>query len=370
MSFFDEADEPPRKEPRTRPRATVRTRPSRRGSSDGSGRRPPGDQQTVQVRRAVAIGALLVVIVLIALGVHSCQVSANNSALQSYTSQASSLIQQSNANGAALFRTLSGASAMGASGAQNAVNSVLNTATTIHADAERQSVPGAMQTANGNLLFALRMRDDGISAIAAQIQPAIAGSTSALNQIALEVARLYASDVTYKDYAAHEIASQMNAAGLRFNALPSGQFVPSLSWLLPSYIATQLHVTIKGATTTSPCTTQPCGTGLNSVSVNGTQFSTGSANSVSSSTPTFALNFTNLGKTTETDVVCKVHVNGTSITATATVARAVVGKTYTCNVPLGSAAPAGNQTVVATIEKVPGETNLTDNSATYTVTFP
>ncbi|MHB1572123.1 MAG: hypothetical protein ACYC0H_23365, partial [Solirubrobacteraceae bacterium] len=148
-------------------------------------------------------------------------------------------------------------------------------------------------------------------------------------------------------------------------------FVPSLAWLQPSYIARQLHVTIKGAaTTSSPCTTQPCGTGLNSVSVNGTQLSTSSANSVSSSTPTFALNFTNLGKTTETNVVCKVKVNGTSIAGTATVARAVVGKSYTCNVTLPSAPPAGNQSVVADIERVPGETNISDNSATYTVTFP
>lgn len=370
MSFFDEADEPPRKEPRTRPRATSRSGPPRRGPSGGSGRRPPRDQQAIRIRQAVALGALLIVIVLIALGVHSCQVSADNSALQSYTSQVSGLIQQSNANGAALFRTLSGAAGAGASTTQTAVNSAGNTARSLLGEVRALSVPSQMQGANSKLVFAMQMRSDGIDQIATQIQPAIGGSASALDFIALQVARLYSSDVVVKDYAGPEIASAMNAAGVRFNNLPAGQFVPSLGWMSPAYIAQQLHVKLKGATSAGTCQTQPCGHALNSVSVGGATLQPGSQNAVSSTTPTFTLNFSNTGKSTETGVVCKVTVNGTSVSGTATVAQTLPGKTYNCNVTLRSAAPAGTQTIVAEIEKVPGETNLSNNSNTYPVTFP
>src|SRR5947209_6101972 len=110
LSFFDEVDEPPRTEPRTEPRATPRTTsragPRRRRTSGRGGGRPPNDQQAIQVRRVIAIVAIIVVIVLIAIGIHSCQVSSTNSALQDYANSVSSLNRQSAANGKALFTTL------------------------------------------------------------------------------------------------------------------------------------------------------------------------------------------------------------------------------------------------------------------------
>ena len=50
---------------------------------------------------------------MVALGVHSCQVSATNSALQDYTNSVSSLNQQSVANGRTLFTELAQASGAG-----------------------------------------------------------------------------------------------------------------------------------------------------------------------------------------------------------------------------------------------------------------
>ncbi len=45
------------------------------------------------------------------------------------------------------------------------------------------------------------------------------------------------------------------------------------------------------------------------------------------------------------------------------------GKNATCTVKLNAAPPAGTQSVVATIEPVPGEKNKDNNTITYTVTF-
>ncbi len=365
MSFFDEADEAPRKETRTRPRAGSRIGPTRRGRGGGSGR-PPGDHQTVQVRRAVALGALLVVIVLIALGVHSCQVSANNSAMQSYTGDAASLIQSSNANGQALFKALATAGSAGATTTQNAIDSAGSQARTLVTRAQQLSVPDQLRNGNANLLLALRMRADGIGQIATQIQPALNGNQTAVDAIALQTARFYASDVVYKDYSSPEIYAAMNAAGVRFAGLPSGQFVPSLTWLVPSNIARALRVRLASGRIAPGLH----GHRLDSVSVAGTALQVGSPNSLASTTPTFVLSFTNTGQNAESNVVCKVTVNGTSVTGSATVAQTLPGHSYTCDVTLSSPAPAGTQTVVAAIESVPGEKNTANNSISYTVTFP
>src|ERR1700712_2842828 len=101
LSFFDEVDEPPRTETRTPPRTASRGAPRRRqsgrgpGSGGRGGGRGPGDtrgsrgtdpHQSIIARRAIAAGALLVVIILIAVGVNSCESSARKSALQTYAS--------------------------------------------------------------------------------------------------------------------------------------------------------------------------------------------------------------------------------------------------------------------------------------------
>jgi len=309
------------------------------------------------------------VILLIALGVHSCQVSANNSALQDYTNKVSSLITQSNQNGAQVFSVLSTAASGSATTAQHNIDDALATAQNIYKDAQNNSVPGAMSTANGKLLFALRMRVDGLTSIASEIQPALANNSSAITQIAAENARFYTSDVVYKDYASPEIYSAMHNAGVRFAGLPAGQFVPNIVWMQPDYVATAFHTTLPGQ---APAKIAPGlhGHQLNSVQVAGVTLQTGSTNAIPASPPpTFQLNFANTGTNNETDVVCKVTVTGTSVTGTATVGETFAGKNATCQVKLNSTPPTGTHTVTATIEKVPGEKNLNNNSLSFPVTF-
>lgn len=368
MSFFDEVDEPPGRE--ARPRVQTRRHPPRGRGGRRPPRRPPVDRQAVQLRRAVALGVLLVVIVLIALGVHSCQVSADNSAMQTYANQAANLIQESNANGQALFRALDAAAGAGPTATQNAVNAAGAQARSLYHQAQQLGAPGQLASAQSKLALTLRMRADGIDAIAAQIQPALSGNQSALDTVILQMARFYASDVLYKDYAAPEVYAAMSAAGVRFAGLPAGQFLPSLDWLLPADVARALHVRIAGSRSKAIAPGLH-GHQLNSVSVGATTLTPGGAtNTVASATPTFTLHFANTGTNPETGVVCRVTVNGTGVSGTATVPQTEPGHSYTCNVTLDAAVPAGTQTVVAQIEKVPGETNLANNSLSYTVTFP
>jgi len=368
VSFFDEVDEP---------RTPPRSQPRRRRPSDG-GRRPPGGQQSIQARRAVAAAAMLVVVILVALGVHSCQVSARNGALKDYTNSVSSLVQRSASTGANLFHVLgAGASASSAPSLQNQINQARSDAAGELTTAQGLSVPDETRGAQSNLVLAMRMRVDGITTIASEIQPALGTSTSkdAISAIAAAMARFYASDVLYKLYAAPAIAAALHNAGLAVGdpngqAISGKQFVPDVQWVQPSYIAGKLHVSLSGGSGHGKATSGVHGHKLDSVSVSGTTLQPGTTNTVSASpAPKFTLNYTNGGNNNESNVVCKVTVAGTSVSGQTTIPQTTAGQNGTCTVTLSSPPGAGTQTVVATIEPVLGEKNTMNNSLTYTVTF-
>jgi hypothetical protein len=324
------------------------------------------------VRRAIAIAALVVIILLIALGVHSCQVSATNSALQDYANNVSSLNRQSAANGKSLFTTLGQAAGSGSAiTVQNQINQTLNNEKQVLAKANQMSVPDQVKTAHSKFLLALKMRVDGTSKIAGEIQSALSGtaSASAINNLARATAVLYGSDVIYKDYAVPEIYGALHAAGTRFSPINGDQFVTNVNWVTPSFLGQELHVAVPSS---GPKKIAPGlhGHSLTSVSVGGTTLNTGSTNTVPANPiPTFTLTFANGGTNNETGVKCKVSINGSSVSGTAVVPETFAGKNATCQVKLNAAPPQGTQSVVATVEPVPGEKNTQNNTNTYTVTF-
>jgi hypothetical protein len=320
----------------------------------------------------VALVLIIVVIVLVALGVHSCQVSATNSALQDYTNSVSSLNQQSVANGRSLFTELAQAAGAGSGpNVSNEINKILNDERTVYKKAQAASVPDQVKTGNAFFLTALKMRVDGIRGIANNIQPALASTATlaSVNTLAAEIARFYASDVVYIDYALPQIIGALHAAGTRFSPINAGQFLPNVEWVLPTFIAKELNVSVPGA---QPAKATPGlhGHSLTSVSVNGTTLQTGATNTVTASPiPTFVFNFDNGGSNSEHNVKCKVSVNGTSVSGTATVPQTFANKSATCSVKLNGAPPAGTQNVVATVEPVLGEKNTKNNTLTYPVNF-
>lgn len=320
---------------------------------------------------------LLIVVVLIALGVHSCQVSARNSSLKTYSTNVASLIAESNNTGTSLFRVLSSAAgSSNATGVQNSINQTLSSANQQLKRAQNLDVPDEVKAAHKNLLLALQMRANGISNIASQIQPALGNQDSkdAIDAIAAQMAQLYASDVVYKDYTTTELAAALHSAGIAVGGadgqqIAAGQFVPDVSWVTPQFIASELHVTLAGSTT-GKVAPGLHGHELNSVSVGGTTLQTGSPNTIPAKpAPSFTLNFTNSGTNNETNVRCKVSVSGTSVSGQTVVPETIAGKQTSCKVTLSASPSTGTATVVATIEPVPGEKNASNNSLSFPVTF-
>lgn len=376
MSFFDEADEPLR-EPRTEQR---RRRPP------GGGRRPPGgtpgaadQQQAFMVRRAVALAAIVVVVILVVLGIHSCEVSARNGALKDYSNSVAALITKSNQTGATFFSELNGAgSTSNAISLQTQLDQTLADVRSQLHQAEALSVPDQMRVAQQDVLLALEMRRDGVRNIAAEIQPALSKSTSAdaVQRIAAEMARLYASDVVYTDYAAPAIAGALHAAGIAVQTptnpngqpIASGQFVKDIGWLYPATVAAKLNATLPSSS--GPAAPGIHGDAMQSVSVAGQTLTPGGTATVPASPPpTFTCTFTNDGQNRETNTVVKVSVKGTGISGEAIEPSTTPGGSYTVQVPLNSSPPPGTYTVTATVEPVPGEKTFTHNTQTFTITF-
>lgn len=363
MSFFDDADEP----------GTARRPASRRRQRSVPGRRPPS-RQTIIERRAVAAAAILIVVVLIALGVDSCQ--ASNSALNDYQGNVAALIGQSDQAGSRLFGELSrGGGAANVTSLQDEINQARVSADSALGRARNMNVPTEVNEAQRYLLLALQMRRVALANIAGEIQPALETPTSknAINAIAAEIARFYASDVLYRDYAVPVIVGALHAAGLTVSAVngvtsEGGQFVPSVQWLTPEYIAVELGA--QSRVRSGKPAPGVHGHRMDSVSVGATTLQTGATNTVPASPPpTFTCTFTNDGQNTETNVVVKVSLGGTSVSGQAIVPQTTPGRQATAQVTLNSSPPKGAYAVSATVEQVPGETVLTHNTLSFPVTF-
>ena len=80
MSFFDEDDE------------TQRSPRPRRNAAMGD---PSADQQTLLLRRAIAIGGLIVLVVLLFVAVRSCASSRKENSLKDYNREVSSIVRDS-----------------------------------------------------------------------------------------------------------------------------------------------------------------------------------------------------------------------------------------------------------------------------------
>ena len=325
----------------------------------------------------MAVVVVIVIIVLLAVLVHSCDVSAQNSSLRDYTNSVSVEIQRSDDTGAQLFNALgSGRNHNNPTGLAQQITGLATSAQQQLSTVENLSVPGSMQAAQNKLVLAFRMRRDGVRTIATEIQPALGTSTNvdAIKKIATADSLFYGSDVLYKAYVGPEMAAALHAAGIGVGgtngeSINPGQFLPDLGWLDTSFIATKLGSRVSGGhvNTAAPGLH---GHTLNSVSVAGTQLSTTTTTTIPASPPpTFVLNVTNGGQYTEYNVGCKVSVVGLTDTGSTTLSQTTAGQTTDCSVRLPRAPTPGTYQVTAEIAPVPGEKNTANNALTFSVTF-
>jgi hypothetical protein len=328
----------------------------------------------------VAVVAIVVVVVLMAVLIHGCEVSQSNNSLKDYAARVDTLMVASGANGATLFSDLQSgelSSATGEQTLQTDLNGVLSKARIEVSQAEALSAPGQLSGAQSALVEVMKLRALGIGVIANNIQPAASTSTSkaAVAQIAQGMYELAGSDVTYKTFVTPGLAQALNAAGIVVGGtsgvqIYGGQILNDLGWLNARFIGEKAGANLPASVVNQAVKGDIQGHVLNYVSVDGTQLAAQGTNTVAASpAPTFTLNFTNGGQTNEYKVGCKVTVSGLSDVGTTTVGETTPGETTSCSVTLPQQPPTSVYEVTAEIVPVPGETKTSNNYMTFTVDF-
>lgn len=364
MSFYDEGDEPRTTRAAPRPRRAASSRPG------------PVDEQTLLIRRAVAAGVGLIILILIVLGIRGCVNSQKISGLKTYNNNVSAIASQSVHQVAQpLFGLLNGAAGKGPINAEVSIDQYRSIAAAEAARAKSLSVPGEMAGAQQNLLLALDMRAEALQKMAANIRSALQGTTSAaaITAITGQMEVLLASDVIYADRVApliEQVFADHNVGG---QTVASSQFVPDLGWLSQQTVSQRiLGHAVSGAGGTS-CTSL-CGHGLSSVSAGGQTLTPGTiVNNVTySPNLTFTLQVANQGNQNEFGVGVSLSIQGAGrpINASNTIAETMPGQTATAQIPLTTMPPIGTPVrLVASVASVPGEKTLSNNSLSYLVVF-
>jgi hypothetical protein len=370
LSFFDEGDEPTR----------VRTRAARprRPATDSRGPAPP-DRQTARTRQAIALVGLIVLFILIVLGVNGCLNSRKDNALKDYNRNVTAVIDDSDgAVGKPFFQLI----AQGARNSQDLQVQVNQLRLAADQDVKRAKgfdVPGDMAAAQRNLELVLNFRDEGLKKIADLIPSALGrGQTSqnAIKRMAGEMQLFLASDVVHSQRVAPLIRDALKKNDITGQTIAGSQFLPDVAWLSPGTISERLGRGATGTTGTGQAAPGLHGHGLLSTTVGDKVLqpkATGAVSTVpASANVAFTVKFANQGDNDERNVKVSIRVSGggKNITQTKTIGQTKSKTESTVSIPLGQAPPPGvGTTVTVAVEKVPGETNLTNNRSQYSVIF-
>lgn len=340
---------------------------------------PSADQQTLLVRRAIAIGGLILLLILLFVAVRSCASSRKENALKDYNREVSSIVRESDTQvGQPFFQLLGQAGDDSPQDLQTNISGYRVQAEAQLKQARGLDVPGEMKGAQQALLMALEFRRDGLGYIAERIRTALGdegqAANKAITEIAGEMQMFMASDVLYTARSRPLIARALDDAEIGGQRIAATRFLPGIEWLSEQTVAAQLGQQISGGNASRG---KPApglhGTGLEGVSIGDTTLQPDAPNRVAAGADTpIVVKFTNQGENDEFDVKVSLSIAGGDkpIKASRTVDTVARGQTAEASLTLGKAPPVGTAvTVKVTVAKVPGEEKTDNNTSEYDVLF-
>lgn len=372
MSFFDEGDDEPPRRTASEGRAS-RPRPRRPAAR---GERAP-DHQTVMVRRGIALVLVLIVVFLVVFLISRAASSARLNSLRNYNSDVVQIAQDSDQNvGAPYFSTLSKAQGQSAATVQPQLDRLRQLADNDVSRAKGLSVPGEMSTAQGDLLLALQLREEAVTDAANQIPTALGGlnARTAFSRIAGDNAAIYASDVLFAQRVTPLVAQVLSDNNIQPPMLPTSRWLRDLNWLNTSVVAQRLRPGVAGTGTNGTALAPGThGHKLDNVLVDGNVLNPPPSdnNITSGPNPTFVVQVQNSSQNQASDVKVMVSVTAQdkTITAFKVLPSTQPGNTYNVPVTVRGVALQVPAKISVVIDAVPGETNLANNSATFTAVF-
>jgi hypothetical protein len=325
--------------------------------------RPP--RQQILLRRGIAVGAGLLILILLVLGVRGCLDARKKRGLEDYARDVAALVQESNQRGRDLFGLLEDPGTLSSLDYQQQIQSNRQAADTLAGRVDDLDVPGDMDQAHRALSLAFDLRAGALDQISDRMARALGqeGRDRAIGVITHQMQVLLASDVIYGDRAKPEMEVVLAREEVD-EAIPDSQFLPDLSWLDSSNVEAALG-RVSGAEVATPGIH---GLGLISTSANGVALEDGVPVTVAADgQPELEVTVQNQGDSDESGVTVSVEVDG-GRPIEQQIDTIAAGETQTVSIPI-SPAPSGQVELAVEVQPVPGEQVEDNNQAEYTVTF-
>jgi CARDB len=339
-------------------------------SRPGRRRRPPRrpERQQILIRRGLALGAGLLILILIVLGVRGCLNARKHRALSDYARNVTQIVDETNQTSESFFGKLADPGKLTVTDFVAEVNADRSAMDSYASRIDSLDTPGDMSRAQRALELTYELRASAMDEIADKVSTALGdvGAEKATEAITKQIGVLAASDVVYAEVARPEIDGVLESNGIEGDDVPKSVFVPEgTKWLEESAVSTALG-SVSGSSG-GASTPGVHGLGLIGTSVNGTPLSSEEATSVSAEeTPEVEVEVQNQGESTENGITVSVTVDGNTLTGD--ISSIEAGATETATIPL-TPAPKGETTIEVEAEPVPGEEVTENNEASYTVVF-
>jgi hypothetical protein len=332
--------------------------------------RPPRrpERQQILLRRGLALGGALLLLIVLVLGVKGCLDARKNRALGDYARNVTQIVEETERTSKSFFGKLSDPSGLSVTEFVNQVNADRSAMDNYASRIDGLGAPGDMSSAQSSLELTYELRASAMDEIAEQMSTALGdvGAEKATAKIVKQMGTLMASDVIYAEVSRPEIDGVLADNGIEGDDVPDSAFVPEgTRWLEESEVSAALGA-VSGASSTE--TSGIHGLGLVGTNVNGTALTAESTTSVASEgTPEVEVEVQNQGESTENGITVSVTVSGGN-TIEGEISTLAAGETSTASIPL-TPAPKGEATLEVKVDTVPGEQVSENNEASYTVSF-
>jgi hypothetical protein len=373
LSFFDDGEETASRPQARVPRTPQRPRPRRTQHGEGS---HPSDEHTLMVRRRVAAGVGVVLLIVIVLVVNGCLKSQAKQSLETYNRDVSRIAQESEQQVAKpLFSELANANSKSALDVENQLDQLHIQAQSQASDAKGLSVPGSMSGAQRDLLLVLDFRAEGVAKVASLVRTALGGQAKqASTLIAGDMEIFLASDVIYSQRVVPLIQQTLSENGIHGQSTTPSHFLPNLGWLEATTVYARLTGQPAGSSAQSGETLSGHhGSALKGVSVGTNKLEEEPAlNHISGGgNPTFTAQVENAGEFPETDVKVDVTITagGKQFKASQVINKTEPGKTANAEIAVNGVPLGVASKVEVQVEPVPGETNHEGTKGTYLAIF-
>jgi CARDB len=327
-------------------------------------RRP--ERQQIMLRRGLALGGGLIVLILIVLGVKGCLDARANRELSDYADNVTQIVKETEQTSKGFFGKLSDPGSLSVTDFIAEVNADRSAMDNYAARVDALSTPGDMSRAQNALELTYELRGSAMGEIADKMPTALGdqGSAKAMAGISRQMRKLLAADVVYATIVRPEINGVLANNGIEGSDVPASVFLPEENkWLEESTVSAALGA-VSGSSGGEVSGLH--GLGLSGVSINGTELGEEAVGIAAEEGAEVEVSVENQGESTENGIGVTVKAGATE--AADDIETIGAGETGTASILL-TPTPSGEVTLEVKVDTVPGEKVATNNEASYTVVF-